>query len=146
MSKQKLKLDDIAIEDSFFEESSLVGISSVLPAYRLCWLLNRHFDVQFICEPGMTIISNKSEMTYYYPVYQYEIPDSCFRHVIYKLKSENLSILPEINAIDFLWLIQSPYHESAATDIVFKLRKLPDVLLSQKIELSQLKNVKNLIL
>lgn len=158
----KLKLDELKMEDAFFEESTLVGIVTGLPAYRLCWMLNNLFDIEFVCEPDMTIdlkqekkqdlfsdmgmnLPGTDQDTVYLPVYQYMVPNSMDRYLLYKLKTDNAVLLPELPRMDYLWLVQTWNHEEDAANIISELRKLPDIVLSQILERAQLKNLKNLL-
>lgn len=158
----KLKLDELKMEDAFFEESTLVGIATGMPAYRLCWMLNNLFDINFVCETDMTItilqakkqdlfadmsmnLQDTDQEMVYLPVYQHQIPNSIDRYLLYKLKADNASLLPEIPRMDYLWLVQTWNHEEDAANIISELRKLPDIILSQVLERGQLKNLKNLL-
>ncbi len=133
------------MEDDFFEDTALVGISSALPAYKLCWTLNGYFDIEFVCEPEMTSVVQKNKVDYYLPVFQYELPNCSHRYILYKLKNHQVSLLPEIGKVDYLWLIKTSEPEKDANLITEGLRKISDVLLSQVIDRDDLKNIKNLI-
>lgn len=145
----KLKLNEALMEEEFFEETSLIGIASALPAYRLCWVLNDLFDIDFVCETDMTISisAKKGEPVHYLPVYQYLFPNGVNRYLLYKLKADNnLSLLPEAGRIDYVWLVQTGRHKEDAADIIAGLKRSPDIVLSQSLDLSQLKNLKNLLI
>ena len=143
----KLKLNEDDMEDMFFEDSALVGIVSGLPAYRLCWMLNKHFDINFVCVPEMTLELVIKGNTTYLPVYQYLIPNTEHRYLIYKLKIDNASLLPEINRMDYMLLVQTGEGASQtdAENLSAELKKIPDILLSQVLQRDQLKNLKNLL-
>lgn len=145
----KLKLNEALMEEEFFEETSLIGISCALPAYRLCWVLNDLFDIDFVCEIDMTISisAKKDDPIHYLPVYQYLFPNGVNRYLLYKLKADNnLSLLPEAGRIDYVWLVQTGTHEEDAADIIARLRRSPDIVLSQSLDRTQLKSLKNLLI
>jgi hypothetical protein len=81
----------------------------------------------------------------YLPVYQYQFPNSYDRYLLYKLKVDNMSLLPETGRMDYMWLVQTATYEEDVVEIVNNLKKIPDITLSQILERSQLKNVKNLL-
>ena len=141
----KLKLDESAMEDAFFEDTCLLGLASALPPYRLCWMLNEHFDINFTCEPEMTLESTKKDNKYYYMIYEHQLENSSNRYLLYQLKNNNVSLLPEISTVDYLWLIQSGESEQDAAEIAEELKKVPDIQFSRIIERAQLKNVKSLL-
>ncbi len=145
----KLKLNEALMEEEFFEETSLIGIACALPAYRLCWVLNDLFDIEFTCETDMTIslTGKKGDELQYLPVYQYLLPNGVNRYLLYKLKADNnLSLLPEIGKMDYMWLVQTSDHEKDAAEIITRLKRSPDIVLSQALERTQLKNLKNLLI
>lgn len=143
----KYKLNEVLMEDEFFEETSMIGIVSALPPYRLCWVLNGLFDIDFVCETDMTInLSLKGGEIASLPVYQYQYPNSANRYLLYKLKVENTSLLPEINKMDYIWLVQTGTHDEDVLEIAAALKRSPDIILSQILERSQLKNLKNLLI
>lgn len=130
----------------FFEETAMLGISSGLPAYRLCWVLNKYFEIDFVCEPEMTNTFYRTEKeVFYFPVFQYELPNSTNRYILYKLKSNKVSLLPEISSFDYLWLIQTGFPEEDAKTIGNGLKKIPEVTISRYIEIDDLTNLKNLL-
>lgn len=153
----KLKLNEREMADDFFEDTCLLGIASSLPPYRLCWVLNDHFDINLTCEPDMTLelaekdkpYMNKGIQTenvaYFYTVYEYQLPNSCHRYLLYQLKNNNVSLLPDFKKIDYLWLIQTADSIEDTRDIADELRKIPDVLFTQVIEPSQIKNPQSLL-
>lgn len=142
----KLKLDEALMEDGFFEETSLIGMVCALPPYRLAWVLNDFFDINFVCETDMTIsISVKKNDPLFLPVYQYQQPNSANRYLLYKLKTENASLLPEIGHMDYVWLVQTGTHDTDAAGIYNGLRKIQDIILCQVLDRKQMKNLKNLL-
>ena len=139
------KFDALKMEEEFFEDTALVGIATALPAYKLCWMLNEFFEIDFMCEPEMTCPFVKNNLVYHLPVFQYLLPNCSHRFILYKLKYFQVSMLPEIAQIDYLWLIQTATHKRDAQDIKDGLRKIPEITLSQVLELEDIKNIKNLL-
>lgn len=142
----KWTLDTEAMEEDFFSDSALIGIVSALPAYKLCWKLNTGLDLNFVREPELDIFLQKTKTTrHYFPIYQYAIPLSGCRHLMYKLKSDKEALLPEVKQLDYLWLIQS--HEAAheAHIAAQQLRNIADIQLAQILDLEKLKNLSNLL-
>ena len=145
MAVLKMKLDEEAMEEAFFEETCLLGLATALPPYRLCWILNNHFDINFRCEPDMTLQLSKKDNDYYYLMYEYQLPNSSNRYLLYQLKNNNVSLLPEISTVDYLWLIQTGTPEDDAAYLAEELRNIPDIQFSRVIDRDQLKNVKSLL-
>ncbi len=189
-----VELNGTAMEYEFYEDSMLIGIVCSEPAYRLCWLINKYFGYNFICEPEMTSVlvvedtsarkttkgkkavellpkpedagtkkknaTKKKELTYHMPVFQFQLPNSNFRHLLYKLKAEaivespdlfteqtveNPSLLPEFMEFDYMWYIKTGSYESDAEKIQAKVLNIQQVKLAEIIEPLQLVNPENLL-
>ena len=131
--------------DCFFEDSSLIGIASPLPSYKLCWVLNNHFDISFSRESEYDIEVKKMENVLVYPYYNYQINDSTDIFRLYNLKFGVESLLPELKHIDYIWFIQSIDHRQIATKFIYKLKLINEISFSQLIELDQIKKINNLL-
>ena len=141
----KLILDTSAMQDDFFEDTAMIGIGTAQQGYRFCWILNQHFDINFLRDPDQNLYLQKKETKYYFPIYQYDLPNSSHKYLLYKLKNGNESLLPETRQLDYLWLIQTANPEDDALNIVSELRNIPDVQLAQILAPDQLKNINNLL-
>ena len=141
----KLVLDTSAMQDDFFEDTAMIGISTAQQGYRICWILNQHFDINFLRDPDQNLCLQKKDSKYYFPIYQYHLPNSSHKYLLYKLKNGNESLLPETRQLDYLWLIQTDNPEDDALSIVSELRNIPDVQLAQILAPDQLKNINNLL-
>jgi hypothetical protein len=142
----KLVLDTNAMQEDFFEDTAMLGIATALPAYHLCWVLNRHFDINFIRDPEQNISTQKKDDQYYFPIYNYDLPNSSHKYLLYKLKNGTESLLPETKQLDYLWLIQTADPEGDVINIAREIRNIPDIQLAQILVPSQLKNVNNLLI
>ncbi|MBS1587641.1 MAG: IPExxxVDY family protein [Bacteroidetes bacterium] len=142
---KKVLLDMGAIHEDFFADTALIGIVSSLPAYRFCWLLNRHFGLDLVRQPDLDICMSGEEGPQYFPIYQYAEPGSSFVYTIYKLKSNKEALLPEVRQLDYAWMIQSSDPEVDANNIVKQLRDIPDIQLAQVLQADKLKSINNLI-
>lgn len=135
-----------AMHEDFFADAAMIGIVTAVPGYHLCWLLNRHFDINFVREPDQNLPLQKKNNQYYFPIYQYDFPNSGYKYLLYKLKNGNESLLPETKLLDYLWLVQTASPDSDADAIAAELRNIPDIQLAQILAPDQLKNLNNLLL
>lgn len=136
-----------AMQEEFFADAALIGMVSALPFSRLCWLLNTRFDISFIRRPDMDICLQKSPAKqHFFPIYEYNIPLSETRYLLYKLKSHTEALLPELKQLDYLWMIQSCSAETDATSFTGLLRDMPEIQLAQTLTPDRLKNISHLLL
>lgn len=144
MSKTVLNM--AAAQESFFAETAMIGIASSVPAYRLCWLLNERFGINFARDPGQNIVVRKKDAQYHFAVFQYELPNSTYKYLFYQLKNGKEVLLPETKQLDFIWLLQTACPDEDAVDIAAALRDIPEVQLAQILSAEQLRNINNLLL
>jgi len=142
----KWTLDTLAMQEDFFADTALIGIASALPAYRFCWLLNKHFDMQFRREPELDVCLQSTGRQIYFPIFQYIPHLSGTKHLIYKLKNDKETLLPEAKQLDYLWMIQSNAPDSDAQTITQSLRDIPDIQLAQILATDKLKSLDHLII
>jgi hypothetical protein len=134
-----------AMQDEFFSDSAFVGIGTAMQGYRLCWMLNNHFGIGFYRDPELNIAVQKKEARHHFPIYQYELPNSYHKYLLYKLKSGSESLLPETRQLDYLWLVQTANYMEDAAYIASELKSIADIQLARVLETDQLKNLNNLL-
>lgn len=142
----KLTLDIEAMQESFFADTALIGMASALPGHRFCWMLNHYLDMQFTRRADMDVrLQITPAQQYYFAIYRHVMPAHGSQYLLYKLKSDKESLLPEVKQLDYLWMIQSSTPDADAADITRRLRDLPDVLLAQVLQPQRMKNLGNLL-
>ena len=141
----KLLLDTSSMQNDFFEDTAMIGIVSAQQGYRFCWLINRHFNINFTRDPEQNLFLKKKDNKFYFPIYQYDFPNSSHKYILYKLKNGNESLLPEYKQLDYLWLIQTASPEEDALEIANELKNISDIQLTRIIEEDQLKSITNLL-
>ncbi len=144
-------IDNEEMVKEFFEETAMIGIVSAQPAYRFCWMINNHFDINFIREPSQDIYlhkkdKQKNENKYHFPIYQYDLPNSFYKYYLYKLKDGPVSLLPEKKQMDYLWLIKTAIPEDDILEIFNELGNIPDVQLSRILDWKKLEHPDNLLI
>ncbi len=143
----KLVLDMSAVEEEFFSDTAMIGIGCPLQGYEFCWAVNRYLDFNFIREPENDVAYKpKKDEAHFFSLYKYEEPMSSCTHMLYQLRSDKNSLLPEIKQLDYLWLIKNRLAESLSHEITNELRSMPQVQLAQSIAPERLKNINHLLL
>ena len=134
-----------AMQEDFFQETAMIGIVAALPAYHFCWLLNDHFDINFTREPDQNLYLMKKGVRYSFPTYQYDLPNSYHKYLLYKLKHGAESLLPETKQMDYLWLIQTANFDEDGQAIARELRNIASIQMAQLLGSEQLKSLNNLL-
>lgn len=146
-AKKILKLDTFAIEDDFFENAALIGISSDKPMYTLAHTLNQAFQLSFSRQPLLDVrIGKKNNEQFSFAVYQNRVPRTAFCYTLYKLKIDEVHLLPSLRNIDYIWLVSGDDPEAIAMDYLRALRTMPEVQFASLLEKDKIKNIEYLIL
>jgi hypothetical protein len=151
MAVKQEKFNAYEMQVEFFSDTAMVGIVCPLPAYHFCWLLNRHFEMNFRCAPELTIPFCEDGVTSYFAVYQYLQPDSNNEYLLYKVKNEATYLLPRLkkgnwlNNIDYLLLLKTANPGKDATGFSTQLGKVNGIILTRPVDAGQIEHLENLL-
>jgi hypothetical protein len=130
---------DMAYDYDFF----LMGISSHLKDYRLCWHLNKHFDWDLARQDDQTFEVRNTELSFSHYAFMDEDQD-----IVYTLLSNRGSqgfLIPEKKAWDFFLVIDGNISRSVLQTIEEDLNKIEGVNAVQRIDANALASKQNLI-
>lgn len=141
----KHRLDDESISDDFFEGTRILGIASTLKNYQFCWHVEKSMPIDFHTYADLQIAMEKNKRSYSFTVYEFKDPITHADHVLYSNKHDGEFLLPELQHLDFIWLIRDGfYHEEEFSDFQQKIRRLPGVQLITEIQIDKIKSRDNL--
>ena len=142
----KLVLNVEAMQENFFADTALIGIVSLVPAYRFAWLLNECLDLNFVRDAESDVcVHKKNKEPLYFSIYRYDSITTGNRFMLYKLKMEEETLLPEVKQMDYLWMVQSHATEDDAKRLARHLKSIPEVQMAKVIMPDMLKNINNLL-
>lgn len=143
---QKLKIDNEALAEEFFENAFLLGIVATANDYKFCWQINQKMGVKFSVNNDIEIQLTKKNRKYFFSIYEYHIPSIKLAHYLYNNQDDGEYLLPEFKHLDFLWLIKG--ESIAAEDIqtlVNSIKLIPGVQLVTEMSHEKIKNKQHLI-
>jgi hypothetical protein len=143
----KLTLDLNAMQEDFFADAVIIGIRSALPGYRFCWLMNKLLHTHFVRDPEFDIkMERPGGEDVFFEVYEFVLPQNSGKHIIYKLKTQEVHLMPEIKNLDFIWLVQTAMADKDAKTILEHCRNINEIEMAQILPLHQLKNKQHLLI
>jgi hypothetical protein len=145
-AKKILKLDSFAIQEDFFADVALIGISSSKAIYSLCALFNEMFNLSFTRFPELDVKIIQSDNEVSFPIYRHEVLLSAANYTLYKLNTEDAKLLPALKNIDYIWLIASEDAFDEANLYLTHLRNVPEIQFASLLEIDKIKNKEYLIL
>lgn len=145
-AKKILKLDTFAIQEDFFADVVLIGISSSKPVYSLCSIFNQVFNLSFARRPELDVKMIQSGTEQLFPVYRHEVPMCETHYVIYKLSTDEAKLLPALKNIDYIWLISGEDASNDAHLYLTQLRNIPEIQFASLLDAEKIKNIEYLVL
>lgn len=142
----KLKLDINEMSEDFFEATRLLGIIAPVKDYQLCWFINQLFRFKFRMNNEIEIQLTKKQRIYFFPVYEYNEPNSSLVHYLYNNQDDGEYLLPEFKHLDFLWLLKGDLVENdRINDMVSSIKNIYAVQLVTELTNEKIKNKGHLI-
>ncbi|MBK7432999.1 MAG: IPExxxVDY family protein [Chitinophagaceae bacterium] len=146
MAGLKLKIDNEALAEEFFEDALLLGIVAPVHDYMFCWQINQAMGIDFRVNNDIEIQLTKKNRKYFFSIYEYPVPAIKLVHYLYNNQNDGEYLLPEFRHLDFLWLIKG---EGVGAEDLLSLtqmiRHMPGVQLVTEMTSEKIKNKQHLI-
>lgn len=146
MATTKLRLNIEELNEDFFDDTRLLGITAPVKNYQFCLQLNNLLGYQFRLNPGLEIHLRRKERSYYFSIYESKEPNSFLVHYLYHNQFDGEYLLPEFKHMDFLWLMKGDLVDDARCSwIKQSVRNLSGVQLVAELTNEQIKNKGNMV-
>ncbi len=146
MATTKLRLNIEELNEDFFDDTRLLGITAPVKNYQFCLQLNNLLGYQFRLNPGLEIHLRRKERSYYFSIYESKEPNSFLVHYLYHNQFDGEYLLPEFKHMDFLWLMKGDLVDDAKCNwIKQSVRNLSGVQLVAELTNEQIKNKGNMV-
>jgi hypothetical protein len=142
----KLKLNDDEMSDNFFEGTRILGIASTLKNYQLCFHIEKNLQIDFRTSADLQIPLEKNKRSYSFTVYEFVQPAIATEHFLYSNKNDGESFLPELQHLDFIWLLKGSFFENdnEFTKLQRQLRDITGIQLVTEVSHDKIKSRDNL--
>lgn len=142
----KLRLDVQSLNDDFFKDTHLLGVTAHIRNYRFCWMINTFMEFDFRLNPDMEIYLKKNQKDYFFNIYESHEPDRELTHYLYQNFSEGEYLVPELRQMDYFWLMKGDWVEPETVQFILSLlRSLRGVQMATELDASRIKRPENLI-
>ena len=143
---QKLKIDNEALAEEFFEDSTLLGIVAPVKDYQFSWQLNQLLGLNFRVNNDIEIQLTKKKRSYFFSIYEYAIPSISLAHYLYNNQYDGEYLLPEFKHLDFLWLMKGDeVCDESLQETVQTIRSIQNVQLVTELAVKKITNKENLV-
>ncbi len=145
-NSQKLKIDNEALAEEFFEDCQLLGIVAPIKDYQFSWQLNHLLGLNFRVNNDIEIQLTKKQRRYFFSIYEYPVPSITLTHYLYNNQFDGEYLLPEFKHLDFLWLIKGDSVSAGdLMTLIQSIRAIPGVQLVTEMTNEKIKNKQHLI-
>lgn len=142
----KLKIDNTALADAFFEDARLIGIVAPITPYQFCWRLNQALGFSFRLKIDTEIQLQKRNRRYFFSLYEYVEPSNFTIHYLYHNHFDGEYLLPEFKHLDFLWLTKGDVvNNGLYNSLIQTIKTMYAVQLVNELQLLQVKHKDHLI-
>ena len=146
MATLKLKIDNEALAEEFFEDSLLLGIVAPIKDYQFSWQLNQVLGLSFRVNNDIEIQLTRKQRKYFFSIYEFAVPSITLVHYLYNNQFDGEYLLPEFKHLDFLWLIKGDVVDTDdLAALIQAIRALPGVQLVTEMTNEKIKNKQHLI-
>lgn len=146
MATTKLRLNIEELNEDFFDDTRLLGITAPVKNYQFCLQLNNLLGYQFRLNPGLEIHLRRKDRSYYFSIYESKEPNSFLAHYLYHNQFDGEYLLPEFKHMDFLWLMKGDLVDDTKCNwIKQSVKNLAGVQLVAELTNEQIKNKGNMV-
>ena len=123
----------------------LIAVTTSLKDYRICYLINKSLNFNFIKIPDLSVDINQNEGPVLFSLYHYnwEATETDF-YFIGNKGSEGY-LIPEMKKADYFLLIKNYIDENDLDNLISALNKIPEVVAAVKIDPKKIKSRENLL-
>lgn len=142
----KLKIDNEALAQEFFEDTRLLGIVAPVKNYSFTWQLNNILGLQFRLNNDIEIQLTKKQRKYFFPVYEYNKPASSLSYYLYCNQHDGEYLLPEFKHLDYLWLLKGDLvNNEDLKELVSNIKTIAGVQLVNEMTDEKIKNKQHMV-
>ncbi len=123
----------------------LIAITTSLKDYRICYLINKGLNFNFIKMPDLSVDINQESEAVLFSLYQYtwEATETNFYFIANKGTSGYL--IPEMKKADYFLLIKNYIDENELDSLISALNRITEVVAAVKIDPKKIKSRENLL-
>ena len=123
----------------------LIAVTTSLKDYRICYLINKSLNFNFIKIPDLTVDIHHDGNPLLFSLYNYYWETSKTDVYFIANKGTEGYLIPEMRNADYFLLIKNYFAENDTDGLVSALNKIPDIMAAVKIDPKKIKSHENLL-
>ena len=123
----------------------LVAVTTSLKDYRICFLINKYLNFNFVKTADLAVDLNQSPEPVYFSKYTDHWEASATDFYFIANKGSDGYLVPEMNKTDYFLMIKNYIDEEDLDRLISGLNKIPEIVAAVKIDPKKIKSRENLL-
>lgn len=123
----------------------LIAVTTSLKDYRICYLINKFLNFNFIKIPDLAVDIYRNESIILFSLYHYNWETTETDFYFIANKGTEGYLIPEMKEADYFLLIKNYIDENDLDSIILTLNKIPEIVAAVKIDPKKIKSRENLL-
>ncbi len=145
MHELKITLAKFRLDIEYDYDFFLVGISCHEKSYRLCWAINKALEIEMSASDPHSIYLKKNEEASEFPLFELVNKENETSFLLIANKTDVGILIPEQNQADYFFIVKGPYREKDLEEMMRKIKEIPFVIMTYRVNPDQLKSKQNLL-
>ena len=123
----------------------LIAVTTSLKDYRICFLINKYLNFNFVKTADLAVDINQSPELVYFSKYADHWEASATDFYFIANKGSDGYLVPEMNKTDYFLMIKNYIDEEDLDRLISGLNKIPEIVAAVKIDPKKIKSRENLL-
>ncbi|RKR80945.1 hypothetical protein BDD43_1083 [Mucilaginibacter gracilis] len=123
----------------------LIAITSPLKDYRLCYMVNKGLNFNFVRADDLHLDALNGMAESYFSFFNCSWESSNTHFYLISNRGSDGYLIPEMNRTDYLLMIKNYIDENDLDDIVLRLNRIPEIVAATKVDPKKIKSRENLL-
>src|SRR3954465_5381141 len=123
----------------------LIAVTTSLKDYRICYLINKYLNFNFIKNNDLAIDIYPGMAPVYFSIYNYIWEDSETDFYFISNKGSDGYLIPEMKKADYFLMVKNYIDDNELDTLVAGLNKIPEIVAAVKIDPKKVKSRENLL-
>jgi len=123
----------------------LIAVTTSLKDYRICYLINKFLNFNFIKTPDLPVDIHPGEGPVLFSKYHYNWETTETDFYFIANKGSGGYLVPEMRKADYFLLIRNYIDENDLDKLILALNKIPEIVTAVKIDPKKIKSRENLL-
>jgi len=136
----------IKVDHDYDEDIAIIGISCHKPDYRIAMELNKSIRLNLVHQPiDLCVFDPERNIELCYPVFFYAHTDTQVFYYLIPNHHPDGKLFPDQKMMDYFMLIAGIMKNDARSELIANIKKIPQVLTAQNLNLKKIKNLREFI-